>query len=157
MAAADSTDNQSPETYLGYQRAASFASPGGLTHDAPQLYRVPDGLNLNQWALAGRWHDAAQIAALESPTGSIAFRFHARDLHLVLGPSANGKPIRFRVTLDGKAPGASHGADTDAQGYGTVTENRLYQLIRQQDAVKDRTFRIDFLTPGVRAYSFTFG
>ena len=157
MAAADSTDNQSPETYVGYQRAASFASPGGLIHDAPQLYRVPDGLNLNQWALAGRWHDAAQIATLESLTGSIAFRFHARDLHLVLGPAANGKPIRFRVTLDGKAPGADHGADTDAQGYGTVTENRLYQLIRQQDAVKDRTFRIDFLTPGVRAYSFTFG
>jgi cytochrome c biogenesis protein CcdA/thiol-disulfide isomerase/thioredoxin len=157
MAAADSTDNQSPETYLGYQRAASFASPGGLTHDAPQLYRVPDSLNLNQWGLAGRWHDAAQIATLESPTGSIAFRFHARDLHLVLGPTANGKPIRFRVTLDGKAPGASHGTDTDAQGYGTVSENRLYQLIRQQDAVKDRTFRIDFLTPGVRAYSFTFG
>ena len=157
MAAADSTDNQSPETYLGYQRAASFASPGGLTHDAPQLYRIPDGLDLNQWALAGRWHDAAQIATLESSTGSVAFRFHARDLHLVLGPPANGKPIRFRITLDGKAPGASHGADTDSEGYGTVTENRLYQLIRQQEGVKDRTFRIDFLTPGVRAYSFTFG
>ena len=157
MAAPDSTDNQSPETYVGYQRAASFASPGGLTHDAPELYRIPEGLNLNQWAFAGRWHDAAQIASLESRTGSIVFRFHARDLHLVLGPAANGKPVRFRVTLDGKAPGADHGADTDAQGYGTVTENRLYQLIRQQDAVKDRTFRIDFLTPGVRAYSFTFG
>jgi cytochrome c biogenesis protein CcdA/thiol-disulfide isomerase/thioredoxin len=157
MAAADSTDDQSPETYVGYQRAQSFASPGGLIHDAPELYRIPDGLNLNHWAFAGRWHDAAQIATLESHTGSIVFRFHARDLHLVLGPGANGKPIRFRVTLDGKAPGADHGADTDAQGFGTVTENRLYQLIRQQDAVKDRTFRIDFLTPGVRAYSFTFG
>jgi cytochrome c biogenesis protein CcdA/thiol-disulfide isomerase/thioredoxin len=157
MAAPDATDNQSPETYLGYQRAASFASPGGFTRDATELYRIPDGLNLNQWAFAGRWHDAAQIASLESRTGSIVFRFHARDLHLVLGPAVNGKPIRFRVTLDGKAPGADHGADTDAQGYGTVTENRLYQLIRQQDAVKDRTFRIDFLTPGVRAYSFTFG
>ncbi len=150
---------KSPETYIGYERAQSFASPGGLKHDEPQVYRAPAQLALNQWALAGQWGDEGQVATLLSPTGSILFRFHARDLHLVLGPTADGQPIRFRVTLDGKAPGANHGMDTDAEGYGTVTGNRLYQLIRQQDGIgiKDRTFRIDFLVAGVQAYSFTFG
>jgi cytochrome c biogenesis protein CcdA/thiol-disulfide isomerase/thioredoxin len=156
-AAPDSNDVQSPETYIGYDRAANFASPGGFKQDTPQEYDAPATLTLNQWALAGKWKDEEQIATLLSPTGSIVYRFHARDLHLVLGPSKDGKPIRFRVTIDGKAPGADHGMDTDANGYGTVTENRLYQLIRQQNGVQDRTFRIEFLGPGVRAYSFTFG
>ena len=156
-AAPDSNDVQSPETYIGYDRAANFVSPGGFKQDTPQEYDAPATLTLNQWALAGKWKDEEQIATLLSPTGSIVYRFHARDLHLVLGPSNDGKPIRFRVTIDGKAPGADHGMDTDANGYGTVTENRLYQLIRQQNGVQDRTFRIEFLGPGVRAYSFTFG
>ncbi len=153
----DSDDVQSPETYIGYERAQNFASPGGLNQNVLQLYRAPARLDLNQWALIGTWKDEGQMATLLSPAGSIVYRFHARDLHLVLGPTKDGKPVRFRVTLDGKVPGANHGMDTDAEGFGTVTENRLYQLIRQQDGVKDRTFRIDFLVPGVQAYSFTFG
>jgi cytochrome c biogenesis protein CcdA/thiol-disulfide isomerase/thioredoxin len=156
-AAPDSDDAKSPETYIGYERAKNFASPGGFNQDDPKLYRAPNGLKLNQWALAGKWTDAGQIATLLSPTGSIVYRFHARDLHLVLGPAKDGSPIRFRITIDGKAPGADHGVDTDENGYGVVTENRLYQLIRQQGSIQDRTFRIEFLTPGVQAYSFTFG
>jgi cytochrome c biogenesis protein CcdA/thiol-disulfide isomerase/thioredoxin len=153
----DSDDVKSPETYVGYERAQKFASPGGLDQDDAHLYQAPSALQLNQWALAGNWKDAGQIATALAPSTSIVYRFHARDLHLVLGPSNDGKPIRFRVTLDGKPPGADHGVDTDADGYGTVTEDRLYQLIRQQGTILDRTFRIDFLSPGVQAYSFTFG
>jgi cytochrome c biogenesis protein CcdA/thiol-disulfide isomerase/thioredoxin len=156
-AASDSGDVQSPETYIGYARADNFASPGGLNHDDPQEYQAPATLTLNQWALAGNWKDAEQLATSIAPGDSISFRFHARDLHLVLGPAVDGKPVRFRVTLDGQAPGADHGMDTDAEGYGAVTGDRLYQLIRQQGGIRDRTFRIEFLTPGVRAYSFTFG
>jgi cytochrome c biogenesis protein CcdA/thiol-disulfide isomerase/thioredoxin len=156
-AAADSNDVQSPETYVGYARAQSFASPGGLNQDDPQLYKTPAGLNLNQWAFGGRWKDEEQVATSLSADDSISFRFHARDLHLVLGPAADGKAVRFRVTLDGQAPGGDHGMDTDAEGYGVVTGDRLYQLIRQQGIIRDRTFRIEFLAPGVRAYSFTFG
>ena len=156
-AAADSNDVQSPETYVGYARAQSFASPGGLKQHDPQLYKTPVGLDLNQWALGGRWKDEEQFATSLAAGDSISFRFHARDLHLVLGPAADGKAIRFRVTIDGLAPGADHGMDTDAEGYGVVTGDRLYQLIRQQGSIRDRTFRIEFLAPGVRAYSFTFG
>jgi hypothetical protein len=156
-AASDSSVVQSPETYVGYERAKNFASPGGFGEDDPQLYRTPETLALNQWALAGTWRDERQIATLVSPTGSIDYRFHARDLHLVLGPAKDGKPIRFRVTIDGKAPGDDHGVDTDANGYGSVTENRLYQLIRQRKSVEDRTFRIEFLGSGVQAFAFTFG
>jgi thiol-disulfide isomerase/thioredoxin len=148
---------QSPETYVGYTRAQNFASPGSFDEDDPHVYRAPAHLDLNAWALTGKWKDESQIATLLSPTGAIVYRFHARDLHLVLGPGSDGKPIRFRVTLDGKPPGADHGIDTDADGYGTVTESRLYQLIRQQAALHDRTFRIEFLTPGVQAFAFTFG
>jgi cytochrome c biogenesis protein CcdA/thiol-disulfide isomerase/thioredoxin len=156
--AAASDDTQSPETYIGYERAQNFASPDGFNQDDMQLYRAPAKLQKNQWALEGNWLDESQIATSLAPAGgSILYRFHARDLHLVLGPSKDGKPIRFRVTLDGKAPGADHGVDTDAEGYGTVTENRLYQLIRQQGSIQDRTFRIEFLVPGVQAYAFTFG
>jgi cytochrome c biogenesis protein CcdA/thiol-disulfide isomerase/thioredoxin len=156
-AAADPNDVQSPETYVGYARAQNFASPGGFNEDDPQNYRTPAALSLNQWALAGKWKDEDQVATSLAAGDSISYRFHARDLHLVLGPGENGKPIRFRVTLDGQAPGANHGVDTDAEGYGEVTEDRLYQLIRQQGSIHDRTFRIEFLVPGVRAYSFTFG
>ena len=158
---AEATSNsqavQSPETYIGYTRAENFASPGSFDEDEPHVYRAPANLDLNAWALTGKWKDESQIATLLSPTGAIVYRFHARDLHLVLGPGGDGKPIRFRVTLDGKPPGPDHGMDTDADGYGTVTESRLYQLIRQQGAVHDRTFRIEFLTPGVQAFAFTFG
>jgi cytochrome c biogenesis protein CcdA/thiol-disulfide isomerase/thioredoxin len=160
-AASDSSVVQSPETYIGYERAKGFApsgSPSGaLTEDEPQTYQTPASLEHNQWALAGSWRDERQIATLLSPTGSIDYRFHARDLHLVLGPSKDGKPIRFRVTIDGKAPGADHGADTDADGNGVVKEDRLYQLIRQHGSIQDRTFRIEFLSPGVQAFAFTFG
>jgi hypothetical protein len=156
-AAADADDVQSPETYVGYARAQNFASPGGFNQDDPQVYRTPTALTLNQWALAGNWEDEDQLATSLAAEGSISYRFHARDLHLVLGPAAGGKPVRFRVTLDGHAPGANHGLDTDAEGYGVVTGDRLYQLIRQQGSIHDRTFRIEFLLPGVRAYSFTFG
>jgi cytochrome c biogenesis protein CcdA/thiol-disulfide isomerase/thioredoxin len=148
---------QSPETYIGYIRAENFASPGGFDEDGVHVYRAPSRLNLNEWALAGKWKDEGQIATLLSPAGGIVYRFHARDLHLVLGPGSAGKPVRFRVTLDGKPPGADHGVDTDADGYGTVTESRLYQLIRQQGPAHDRTFRIEFQTPGVQAFAFTFG
>jgi cytochrome c biogenesis protein CcdA/thiol-disulfide isomerase/thioredoxin len=156
-AAADSTDTQSPETYIGYHRAQNFASPNGFNQNEAQLYQAPTTLELNQWALAGKWEVDRQIATSLVPTSAIVFRFHARDLHLVLGPSEDGKPIRFRITIDGKAPGEDHGVDTDAEGNGTVKENRLYQLIRQHGTIHDRTFRIEFLTPGVQAYSFTFG
>jgi hypothetical protein len=148
---------QSPETYIGYARAQNFASPGGFNQDDPQLYRSPAELDLNQWALAGKWKDEDQVATSLDAGASISFRFHARDLHLVLGPGADGKPVRFRVTLDGQAPGTDHGVDTEADGYGVVTENRLYQLVRQHGSIHDRTLRIEFLSPGVRAYSFTFG
>jgi thiol-disulfide isomerase/thioredoxin len=156
-AAPDSNDVQSPETYIGYARAQNFASLEGINQDDPQLYRSPAQLKLNQWAFAGKWQDADQFATSVDPGASISFRFHARDLHLVLGPGPDGKPVRFRVTLDGHAPGADHGVDTDADGYGVVTEDRLYQLVRQHSSIHDRTFRIEFLVPGVRAYSFTFG
>jgi cytochrome c biogenesis protein CcdA/thiol-disulfide isomerase/thioredoxin len=153
----DSDEVKSPETYVGYERAQNFASPGGLVREDGHFYQAPSELKLNQWALSGNWKDAGQITTALAPSAGIVYRFHARDLHLVLGPSKDGKPIRFRVTLDGKPPGADHGVDTDADGYGTVTEDRLYQLIRQQGSIQDRTFRIEFLTPGVQAYSFTFG
>jgi cytochrome c biogenesis protein CcdA/thiol-disulfide isomerase/thioredoxin len=156
-AAADSGDVQSPETYVGYDRAQGFASPGGLNQDDPQLYRTPAELKLNQWALAGKWRDEGQIATSLASGSSISYRFHARDLHLVLGPAKDGSPVRYRVTIDGKAPGNDHGVDIDADGFGVVTENRLYQLVRQQTGIRDRTFRIEFFVPGAQAYAFTFG
>jgi cytochrome c biogenesis protein CcdA/thiol-disulfide isomerase/thioredoxin len=156
-AAADMGDVKSPETYIGYERAQSFASPGGLRQETPQVYSIPASLDLNQWALAGKWIDHGQIATLISAKGRISYRFHARDLHLVLGPSASGKPVHFRVTIDGKAPGDSHGFDTNDNGDGTVMENRLYQLVRQKGVITDHTFTIEFLEPGVQAFAFTFG
>ena len=156
-AAPDSDDVQSPETYVGYARAQNFASPGGLNQDDAQVYRTPDGLKLNQWAFAGNWKDEDQVSTSLAADTGISFRFHARDLHLVLGPPTDGKAVRFHVTIDGHAPGADHGVDTDAEGYGLVTGDRLYQLVRQQGSIHDHTFRVEFLAPGVRAYSFTFG
>jgi thiol-disulfide isomerase/thioredoxin len=156
-APSDSHAVQSPETYVGFARAQNFASPGGLVQEDAQVYRTPAKLELNQWAFAGNWNDEEQDATALDPGVAISYRFHARDLHLVLGPTLEGKPVRFRVTLDGHAPGDDHGLDTDAQGYGVVTGNRLYQLIRQHSTIQTRTFRIEFLAPGVRAYSFTFG
>jgi cytochrome c biogenesis protein CcdA/thiol-disulfide isomerase/thioredoxin len=150
-------DVESPETYIGYERSDSFVSPGGFRQDSPHVYSVPKHLELNQWGLAGNWTDRAQSASLGSAPGRIVYRFHARDLHLVLGRAADGSPIRFRVKLDGQAPGPNHGVDTDAEGNGRVTEHRLYQLIRQKTAVDDRTFEIEFLDPGVQAFAFTFG
>ncbi|WP_175805913.1 cytochrome c biogenesis protein CcdA [Burkholderia ambifaria] len=157
LAAADSADVRSPETYVGYARAEDFTSPGGVVRDAAHRYDAPAHPGLNDWGLAGTWQVGAERATLAAPAGRIVYRFHARDLHLVLGPGATGKPVRFRVTLDGAAPGSAHGADVDAQGYGTVTGQRLYQLVRQPGAIADRTFSIEFLDPGVDAYAFTFG
>lgn len=156
-AAADMGEIRSPETYIGYDRADNFASMGGIKSDAEKLYAAPARLGLNDWGLDGRWVDHAQVAVLKAPGGKIVFRFHARDLHLVLGPAEDGKPVRFRVMIDGQAPGENHGVDTDAEGKGVVTEHRLYQLVRQKGAIADHTFEIEFEDPGVQAFSFTFG
>ena len=154
-AAANWASIRSPETYLGTRRAANFASPGGLrpgTND----YILPGKYTLNNWALLGRWTVEPQRSVSELPGGTIAFRFRARDLHLVLG-SKTGKPIRFRVLLDGKSPGSDHGMYIDAAGAGLVAGQRLYQLIRQKDPARERLFTIEFLDPGAEAYAFTFG
>jgi thiol-disulfide isomerase/thioredoxin len=150
------SDIGSPETYVGYARAANFVSPGGPARDVAHDYSG-EPKALNQWALTGNWTVGAEHAALNSERGSIVFRFRARDLHLVLGPAPDGKPVRFRVTIDGQQPGEAHGTDTAADGSGTVTSEKLYQLVRQTGAIKDRTFEIEFLDPGVKAYAFTFG
>jgi thiol-disulfide isomerase/thioredoxin len=157
QAAPDEAHDQSPETYIGYRRAENFSSAGGFAQDRPKLYALPDAFTLNQWALAGSWTVDPEKALLIAAPGRIVFRFFARDLHLVVGPGAGAKPVRFRVLLDGAAPGASHGADTDANGEGVITEQRLYQLIRQSGDVRERVFSIEFLDPGAQAYSFTFG
>lgn len=156
MAASDMKDVLSPETYLGYERGENFVSPGGFKQDAANNYK-PGDPRLNEWGLSGAWKVTNEHSALESEGGAIVYRFHARDLHLVLGPSTGGKPVRFRVTIDGKSPGNDHGVDIDADGNGTVTTERLYQLVRQKGTVEDRTFEIRFLDPGVQAYAFTFG
>jgi cytochrome c biogenesis protein CcdA/thiol-disulfide isomerase/thioredoxin len=156
-AASDAADVQSPETYIGFARSENFASPGGAVGDKPHDYATGDLSHLNDWGLSGDWTVGGQSATLNKTDGAIAFRFHARDLHLVLGPSADGKPVRFRVTIDGAAPGESHGADVDANGEGMVTDHRLYQLVRQSGSIMDHTFSIQFLDPDVQAYAFTFG
>jgi cytochrome c biogenesis protein CcdA/thiol-disulfide isomerase/thioredoxin len=153
----DEAHDQSPETYVGYRRADNFASPGGFVQDQAHGYSVPAALKLNQWALGGSWNVDPEKAALGASGGKIQFRFYARDLHLVLGPGSNAKPVRFRVTLDGAPPAANHGADTDSSGAGIIDGQRLYQLIRQSGDVGEHVFSIEFLDPGVQAYSFTFG
>jgi cytochrome c biogenesis protein CcdA/thiol-disulfide isomerase/thioredoxin len=156
-AAPDMDDVKSPETYVGYAREENFASPGGAVDDKSQVYSIAPQLQLNQWALSGDWTIGGERASLNAANGRIAYRFHARDLHLVLGPGADGKPVRFRVSIDGKPPESDHGADTDAEGNGTVTGQRLYQLVRQNKPAADRQFEIEFLDPGAQAFAFTFG
>jgi hypothetical protein len=156
-AAADWDNLKSPETYVGYDRTENFASRGGADLDRRRVYAAPAGLALNQWALAGEWTMGRQATVLSSPGGRIVHRFHARDLHLVMGPSPRGTPVRFRVSIDGQAPGPAHGLDIDDGGNGTVVEQRLYQLIRQPKPIADRTFEIAFLDAGVEAFAFTFG
>ena len=155
-APADEDDVESPETYVGYERAENFASPGGVARDVPHAYS-PAAPALNHWALSGNWTVGTEQALLNASGGDIVYRFHARDLHLVLGPGANGKVIRFQVLLDGKPPGADHGVDTDGNGNGTIPAQRLYQLVRQHGTIRDRSFEIRFLDPGVQAFAFTFG
>jgi thiol-disulfide isomerase/thioredoxin len=152
-----SEDVRSPETYVGYARTGSFASPERMARNARRTYSSPARFALNQWGLGGSWNVGAESGTLESAPGKIVFRFHSRDLHMVLGPAKDGRPVRFKATLDGAAPGDSHGADSDPGGASEIHEYRLYQLIRQEGVVKDRTFTIEFLDPGVQAFSFTFG
>ncbi|RBB98339.1 cytochrome c biogenesis protein DipZ [Pseudomonas sp. MWU12-2115] len=147
----------SPETYVGYQRAEHFVPQTSLVPDKVATYNPPANLTLNDWSLGGQWAVGAERATASAPASRIVYRFHARDLHLVLGPGADGKPVRFKVSIDGQAPGDAHGVDVAADGSGRVTEQRLYQLVRQTDEVEDRTFTIEFLDPGVSAYAFTFG
>ncbi|TBY79118.1 cytochrome c biogenesis protein DipZ [Rhizobium leguminosarum bv. viciae] len=147
---------RSGETYLGYEQAANFASPEGLQADTAKSYSIAEP-GLNGWGLSGIWTVGRDQATLDQPGGGITYRFSARDLHLVLGPGAGDKPIRFQVKIDGKAPGPDHGSDVDADGNGTVTTTRLYQLVRQSGTVAARNFEIRFLDPGVQAYAFTFG
>jgi len=156
-AAADWDNLKSPENYVGYERTENFASTGGAVLDKPRVYAAPAGLRINQWALSGDWTMRKQFTALNQAIGRIAYRFHARDLHLVMGPAARGGSVRFRALIDGKLPGASHGIDVDDQGNGTVAEQRLYQLIRQPKPITDRQFEIEFLDSGVEAFAFTFG
>ena len=155
--AADWGDLRSAENYVGYERTENFASPGGAVLDTPHVYAVPARLVLNQWALAGDWTIGREATALNKANGQIVYRFHARDLHLVMGPAVRGTSVRFRVLIDGQPPGAAHGSDVDEQGNGTVTEPRLYQLIRQPKPIADRQFEIEFLDAGVEAFAFTFG
>jgi cytochrome c biogenesis protein CcdA/thiol-disulfide isomerase/thioredoxin len=147
---------RSPETYVGYERQQNLASPEPVARDVAAQYSAPRKLELDHWALSGKWQVAAEFATVQAAGGAISYRFQGRDLHLVLA-SHNGQPVRFRVTLDGAAPGANHGTDTDAEGYGVVREQRLYQLIRQSGKVGVHTFRIEFLDEGAEAYAFTFG
>jgi thiol-disulfide isomerase/thioredoxin len=147
----------SPETYLGYARAERFASPGGLARGERRVYAAPAGLRLNQWAYAGAWTVGKEAAVLQEPGGSVAYRFHARDLHLVMGAARRGDRVRFRVRVDGEPPGAAHGTDVDAAGDGVAAEPRLYQLVRQPEHVAERRFEIEFLDAGVEAFAFTFG
>jgi thiol-disulfide isomerase/thioredoxin len=156
-AAADWGSLRSPETYLGDARTEHFASPGGAVLDKRRVYAAPARLRLNQWALAGEWTMGREATVLNTANGRIAYRFHARDLHLVMGPAARGTSVRFRVFIDGQAPGAAHGTDVDDQGGGTVTDQRLYQLIRQPGHIANRQFEIEFLDAGVEAFVFTFG
>ncbi len=156
-AAPDWTDERSPETYIGYGQAQNFASPERVHKDSIQVFSAPAKPSLNHWGLSGSWSVNAESAVLQAVPGKIVFRFHSRDLHLVLAPANDGKPIRFVVRLDGAAPGENCGVDTAPDGSGEIREPRLYQLIRQKGPILDRTFEIEFLDPGVHALDFTFG
>jgi thiol-disulfide isomerase/thioredoxin len=156
-AAADWDNLRSQENYVGYERNQNFASPGGVEPDRRRLYAAPARLALNQWALAGDWTIGRQATVLGNPNGRLVYRFHARDLHLVMGPPRQAIAIRFRVSIDGQPPGPAHGADVDEGGNGAVVEQRLYQLIRQPRPIVDRRFEIEFLDAGVETFAFTFG
>ena len=156
-AAADWASLRSPENYTGYERTENFASPGGAVPGKPHVYTAPAELRLNHWALSGDWTVGDQAVTLNTADGQIAYRFHARDLHLVMGPATPGASIRFRVLVDGQPPGPAHGTDVDGDGNGTLTQQRVHQLIRQQSPVTDCTFEITFLDPDAQAFSFTFG
>jgi len=152
-----SGDVRSAETYAGYARTENFASPERMSRDSRKTYSPPAKPALNQWGLGGPWKAGAESDALESAPGKIVFRFHARDFHMVVGPAKNGTPVRFKITLNGVAPGKDHGSDSGADGTGEVREPRMYQLIRQKGPIQDVTFEIEFLDPGVEVFSFTFG
>lgn len=152
-----SADQRSPESYVGYRLSQRFASPGGLKENKERIYKAPERLILNHWGLIGPWKVNGESAALNSAPGRLVFRFHSRDLHLIMSPSRDGAPIRFKVTLDGAAPGSDCGVDSAPDGTGTIRAPRLYQLIRQKSQIQDRTFEIEFLDPGVQALDFTFG
>jgi thiol-disulfide isomerase/thioredoxin len=156
-AAADWGNLKSPETYIGYARAENFASPGGTVRDRRRVYAFPAKLKLNHWALSGDWTAGKESVLLNVPDGRITYRFSARDLHLIIGPATRGSRVRFRVLIDGQAPGAAHGLDADDQGNGMIVEQRLYQLIRQTGPIVDHEFEIEFLDSGVEAFDFTFG
>ncbi len=161
-AGADWSSLRSPETYVGYERAENFASldtpsPDRAVINQAHDYTAPPKLSLNEWSLSGNWKVGRQAAMLNKTNGRVAYCFHARDLHLVMGPVVKGSSVRFRVSIDGQAPGAAHGSDVDAQGNGTATEQRLYQLIRQPKPIVDHQFEIEFLDSGAEVFAFTFG
>ena len=157
LAEADWTNLRSPETYIGHARADGFASPDGFARGRTRAYVEPERLRLNTWALAGEWNVGPEAAALEQGGGRVVHRFHARDLHMVMGSAVRGKAVPFRVLLDGQPPGDAHGADIDPQGRGVLAEHRLYQLVRQSRPVRERRFEIEFRQPGAEAFAFTFG
>jgi thiol-disulfide isomerase/thioredoxin len=154
---ADWGDLKSPETYAGYDRTVGFSSPGGAARNKSSIYALPADLKLNHWAISGDWTLKKESAISNRTNGRVAFRFHARDLHIVMGPAAPGTSIQYRVLLDGKPPGAAHGGDVDKEGIGTLTQQRLYQLIRQSKPIADRQFEIEFQEPGAEVFCFTFG
>ena len=156
-AAPDWANLKSPENYVGFERTENFASSGGVLRDKPRMYQRPAQLNLNEWGLSGDWTVKRNAAALNKAGGSITYRLHARDLHLVMGPAVRGSSVKFRVLIDGQPPGAARGVDVDEQGYGTVTEQRMYTLIRQPGPIADRQFEIEFFGAGAEAFAFTFG
>jgi thiol-disulfide isomerase/thioredoxin len=154
---ADLATLRSPESYVGYELADRFVSKGGAVPNRRHEYVAPSRLSLNEWALSGAWTIGRQAALLDDANGKIVYRYHARDLNLIMAPSIRGTPVRFRVLIDGHSPGLASGADIDEQGYGTVSEARMYQLIRQSGRIADRECVIEFLSPGVSVYDFTFG
>jgi thiol-disulfide isomerase/thioredoxin len=156
-AQADWANLETPETYLGYEQTQNFASLGGAEYDESRTYAVPERLRLNHWALSGDWTIERGASVLNRADGRIAFRFHARDVNLVMGPPSRDTAVPFRVFVDGEPPDTAHGLDVDEQGNGTVAQQRLYQLVRERGSIADRTFEITFLAPGLEAYSFTFG
>jgi len=156
-AQADWEHLRSPETYLGYGLGANLASPGGAWLNEPRAYSAPEALRLNEWSLSGDWTVESRAVVHNGVEGRIGFRFHARDVHLVLAPRDRDAPVPFRVSIDGRPPGEAHGLDVDAEGKGSIVEPRLYQLVREPGQITDRTFEIEFLAPGAEAYVFTFG